>query len=95
MFVDKLGLHCFMLTGHEIFYNYYKSDRILTLPVRMPGQATPVGLKAIEILKFDENEPNFFEVLLGSDQGHIFHGVFSVDDSTGALDEVQPFKVVL
>ncbi len=28
MFVDKQGLHCFMLAGHEIFYNYFYSDVI-------------------------------------------------------------------
>jgi hypothetical protein len=33
MFVDKLGIHCFMLCGHEIYYNYIDSDNVYQLPV--------------------------------------------------------------
>lgn len=66
MFVDQAGLHCFMLTGHEIFYNYWKSDRVQALPLRQTGTSS-AGIKSIDILRFDDNEPNFFELLLGSD----------------------------
>lgn len=90
MFVDKLGLHCFMLTGHEIFYNYFKSDRILPLPIQVPG-LTQQSYKSIDILRFDESDPNFFELLIGTDQGNILHGVFSVQDN-GVIEAAQPFK---
>jgi hypothetical protein len=33
MFIDKLGLHCFMLTGHEIYYNYFFSENVCLLPI--------------------------------------------------------------
>lgn len=33
MFVDKLGLHCFMLTGHEIYYNYFHSETVFQVPI--------------------------------------------------------------
>lgn len=93
MFVDKLGLHCFMLTGHEIFYNYFKSDRILPLPVQVPG-ASQLGFRSIDILRFDDADPNFFELLIGTDQGHILHGVFQVQDN-GMIDVVQQFKIAI
>lgn len=28
MFVDNMGLHCFMLTGHEIYYNHFNSTSV-------------------------------------------------------------------
>lgn len=94
MFVDKLGLHCFMLTGHEIFYNYFHSDIVFPVPIDSI-KGTQVAFKSIDILKFDDSEPNFFELLLGSEDGHIFHGVFEVDRSDGQLKVVEPFKVVV
>jgi hypothetical protein len=30
-------------------------------------------------LKFDDKEPNFFECVLGSEKGHLFHGVINID----------------
>jgi len=33
MFVDKLGIHCFMLAGHEIYYNYYEREGVYMLPI--------------------------------------------------------------
>lgn len=83
-----------MLTGQEVFYNYWKSQTVQALPIRQPGGGN-AGIKSIDILKFDDSEPNFFELLLGSDQGQIFHGVFQVDDHSGLVQEVEPFKVVL
>lgn len=53
-----------------------------------------MAFKSIDILKFDESEPNFFELLLGSEDGHIFHGVFSVD-TDGNLKVEDAFKLVV
>jgi hypothetical protein len=94
MFVDKLGLHCFMLTGHEVYYNYYHSDAVCPLPVET-FKGTQVAFKSIDILMFDENEPCFFELLLGSEDGHLFHGVFQVDHDTGLLNVADPLKLLL
>lgn len=94
MFVDKTGLHCFMLTGHEIFYNYFDSDQVYNVPIESI-RGTQVAFKSIDILKFDENEPNFFELLLGSEDGHLFHGVFETQKHNGELSAVEPFKVVV
>ena len=33
MFVDNLGLHCFMLTGHEIYYNHFNSTSVHQLQI--------------------------------------------------------------
>ena len=82
-----------MLCGHEIYYNYIDSDNVYQLPVE-PHKGTQVAFRSIDILKFDENEPNFFELLLGSDEGHIFYGVVEVKED-GRLEVVTPLKVVV
>jgi hypothetical protein len=69
MFVDKLGVHCFMLTGTEIYYNYYFSDRIFPLRIAAQAAGRQVDFKSIDILKIDESDPNMFEVVLGGDDG--------------------------
>lgn len=94
MFVDRLGIHCFMLTQNEIFYNYFHSDLVKQIPIDTRGDKQP-AFKSIDILKFDPNDPNFFELLLGTEDGQIFHGVCQTDPNTGVLDIVEPFKVVL
>lgn len=33
MFVGEMGMNCFMLAGHEIFYNHWLSDNIIQLNV--------------------------------------------------------------
>ena len=79
MFVDKQGLHCFMLAGHEIYYNYFHSDVVQQVPIEL-HKGSQVAFNSIDLLKFDEDNDNFFELLLGSTQGHIFHGVFDVNE---------------
>lgn len=37
MFVDRLGIHCFMLTQNEIFYNYFNSDLVKQIPIETRG----------------------------------------------------------
>jgi hypothetical protein len=64
MFVDKQGLHCFMLAGHEIFYNYFYSDIIHQVPLNLMKDRQ-VAFSSIDLLNFEDSQ-NFFELLLGS-----------------------------
>jgi hypothetical protein len=77
LFVDKTGLHCFMLTPREIYYNYYHSDTVVVLPVEI-SRGTPPTIHSIDIQLFDEADPTFFELLLGSEDGTLFHGAFQI-----------------
>ena len=69
MFVDRLGVHCFMLTGTDIYHNYYFSDRIYPLKIETQSAGRQVEFRSIDILKLDEEDPNMFEVVLGGDDG--------------------------
>ena len=50
-----------MLTQNEIFYNYFHSDLVKQIPIDTRGDKQP-AFKSIDILKFDPNDPNFFEL---------------------------------
>lgn len=59
-----------MLTGSDIYYNYYFSDRIYPLKIETGSAGgRQVEFKSIDILKMDESDPNMFEVVLGGDDG--------------------------
>ena len=71
MFVDKLGMHCFMLTGYDIFYNYYSSDYVHQLQVNTSRSDKPVEFRGIDILKLEEGQGGeiMIEIVLGGDDG--------------------------
>ena len=88
LYVDKTGLHCFMLTGREIYYNYFYSENVMQLPLDT-SRSSPISIKSIDILIFDERDTSFFEMLLGSEDGAIYHGVFTVSPE-GLISNDEP-----
>ena len=41
MYVDPMGLHCFFLAEHEIFYNHWSSNRVFQVNTKtVDGQGT-------------------------------------------------------
>lgn len=84
-----------MLTGHEIYYNHFNSESVHQLQIDSV-KGSQVAFRSIDILKFSDKDPNFFEVVLGSEEGHIFHGAIQVDKDKGYFPDVcEPFKPVL
>ena len=84
-----------MLTGHEIYYNNYNSQSVHQLQIDSV-KGNQVAFRSIDILKFSDADPNFFEVVLGSEEGHLFHGVIQIDPKRGYFPEVfEQFRPIL
>ena len=47
------------------------------------------------MLKFSESDPFFFELILGSEDGQIFHGAIQIDKESGRPQMLEPFKSVV
>eukprot|EP00351_Strombidinopsis_sp_SopsisLIS2011_P003625 CAMPEP_0116872960 /NCGR_PEP_ID=MMETSP0463-20121206/3906_1 /TAXON_ID=181622 /ORGANISM="Strombidinopsis sp, Strain SopsisLIS2011" /LENGTH=189 /DNA_ID=CAMNT_0004514095 /DNA_START=90 /DNA_END=659 /DNA_ORIENTATION=+ len=69
MYVDRKGMHCFLLADHEIYYNNWNNDQVHQIPVNVDGSDQPRAFKSIDIFYLDDNDLNIFEVLLGTEDG--------------------------
>lgn len=53
MYVDPMGLHCFFLAEHEIFYNHWSSNRVFQVMTKnLDGQNTtqqPKAFRSVDI----------------------------------------------
>ena len=78
MYVDRDGLHCFFLAGHEIYYNYFFNNTVHKIQV-----AETVSVKSIDILKFQASGSNIFEMVIGSEDGKIYLGAIHVVPKSG------------
>ena len=75
-----MGQHGFILTGHEVFYNNFASNTVSQVKLFVGGdQSGQVGIRSIDILPF-AGDPNFFEMLIGTEEGHIFLGAIAIDN---------------
>lgn len=95
MYVSDSGLHCFMLSEHELFYNHYGSDHIQKIKVDSDGSSEmgqQRSFKSIEILKFSDN---VYEVLIGSEDGCLILGIMECDPRKGSVEVFEPFKTVV
>jgi hypothetical protein len=93
--VDPQGLHAFMLAGHEIYYNNFHNSSVHQVKVAVGDQSSQVGIKSVDILKFSESDPNFFEMVVGTEEGHIYLGAVQVDAQNGKPLVLEPFKQVI
>jgi len=94
MYVDRKGMHCFLLADHEIYYNNWANDRVHQIPVNVDGSDQARAFKSIDICYLDDDDLNIFEVLIGSEDGQIFHACIQVtEDQVEILDG--EFKQVL
>jgi hypothetical protein len=80
-----------MLTGPDIYYNYYHSDRIYRLKIENQSAGRQVEFKSIDILKLDESDPNMFEIVLGGDDGQLFFGAVMVNPEDGSIENLEEF----
>ena len=82
MYVDDFGVHCIMLFGSEVFYTNWDSPQIVKIDVnKSNGQTT---FSCCSITYVDDDDPNFFELVLGSDDGKVFLKTIMIEDVTPA-----------
>ena len=67
MVVDESGYHCFLISDNIIFYNHWLSGKIHRIPKEERMIFTSLAFQVI-------NE-NTFEILIGTESGHILHAV--------------------
>jgi hypothetical protein len=80
MYVDDFGVHCIMLFGTEVYYTNWESQKIVPIDVNGPnGQTT---FSCCSVTYIDDDDPNFFELVLGSDDGKVFLKVIMIEDVT-------------
>ena len=67
MHVDRSGIHCVLMSDHEIFYINWNHDQIFKIDFGgKDGEGEkPCGLRSVEMFSEDEN----VEVLLGTSDG--------------------------
>ena len=81
MYLDDSGVHCFLVSDTEIFYNHWDSDFISRIDVfteehfkiRQGNTINQMIIKSIEVSILEDN---LFEILLGTGCGHILHGCY-------------------
>mmetsp|Transcript_7263 Transcript_7263/g.6393 ORF Transcript_7263/g.6393 Transcript_7263/m.6393 type:complete len:167 (+) Transcript_7263:357-857(+) len=105
-YVDSYGIHCIMLAEHEVFYNNWESERIFQVqisPTGMSGASSqPRIYKSVDISYVSVGDYDTFEVLLGTEEGQIFHtcmqyssqGLQVIDDFVCVM-EMQDFRPIL
>lgn len=107
LFVSRNGNHCILLADHELFYNNWKDntiiqfDKILLDSIKVERSASvtsytatsgPRAFKSIDI-SHDLDDESFFEILLGTVDGQIFHA--ALEYVNGTFDVVEPLECVL
>lgn len=97
MLVDPKGIHCFMLAEHELYYNHWTSNKVFKVETANDQGANqnvqPKAFKSIDIAYVSAADPTTFEILLGTDDGLIYHACFSFNGR--ALETLDPFVQVL
>ena len=100
MFVDDSGMHCFLVSDTELFYNHWDSDFIYRIDVFTPehfkvrqgGSINQMIIKSIDIKVLEDN---LFEVLLGTACGHILHGCYMAQPREGDCQTIDPFDCLI
>ena len=100
MFVDESGMHCFLVSDTELFYNHWDSDYIFRIDVFTPehftvrpgGQINQMIIRSMDIKVLEDN---LFEVLLGTIDGHILHGCYMAQPREGDCQTIDPFDDII
>jgi len=94
MYVDPRGLHAFFLAEHEVFYNHWSSPRVFQVQVTQLGAAQqPKAFKSIDLQYVAPREYDLFEILLGTEDGQIFHACLQFSPKAG-LETIDALKHV-
>jgi len=78
MYVDDFGVHCIMLFGSEVYYTNWDSQVIV--PINMTGPNDLTTFSCCSVLYVDDEDPNLFELVLGSDDGKIYMRPIMIND---------------
>lgn len=103
MYVDREGVHCLLVYDYELFYmNYYgnqvhKVSSLSQEDGQMGDQnfltgSRPSPIVAIDV-HHDPGELNLFEIILGTQDGRIFHAV--LEYSNNKLEIIENFACVV
>ena len=93
MFVDREGMHCILLAEHELFYCNWEDNHIYQInTMGQEGTTRPRAFRSVDIYH-DAGEQNFFEILLGTQDGQIYHA--ALEYSNAGLDVAEHFTSVI
>jgi hypothetical protein len=82
MFIDDQGIHCILLVGSEVYYTNWNSKVIVPIKISaQTGEQTVFSCVTIHYVD-EEDNPNLFELVLGSDDGKIFMRTIDVEEVT-------------
>lgn len=98
MYISESGMHCFMLSDHELFYNHYGSDNVQKIKVESDS-TSEIGqqrsFRSIDILKFGDSNSNVYEVLIGSEDGYLILGTVECNPRNGSVEVFDAFRNVV
>ena len=94
MYVDPRGLHCFFLAEHEIYYNHWNSNRVYQITTRLDNAAQPKSFRSIDLQYVAPGDYETFEILLGTEDGQIYHACLSFVAAKNTLDYIDILKNV-
>lgn len=104
MYVSRQGSHCILLAEHELFYNNWADNTIIQLDrvlldsmvegrsASMAGTSRPRAFRSVDVYQAPDDD-TLFEILLGTQDGQIFHAALLYCD--GQLEVIEPFESVL
>ena len=98
LYVDKDGVHCILMSEHELFYCNWNDNHIYQINTNVQdsasgrGFAGPRGFRSIEIFH-EDGDQNCFEILLGTKDGQIYHTAMEYSD--GSLEVFEHLSSVI
>ena len=108
MAVDKLGLHCIVISDFELFYMNWKSDKvfpmsniekdgstvspIISIQSRYIVDNRPCSITTVDIAT-EENEQDVFDIVFGTKDGRVYHAEIIYE--SGELQFSQKFECII
>jgi len=94
MYVDPRGLHCFFLAEHEIYYNNWNSNRVYQITTRVDNAGQPKTFRSIDLQYVTPGDFETFEILLGTEDGQIYHACISFSPTKNTLEYMDNIQSV-
>lgn len=94
MFVDAKGIHCFLLTEHEIYYNNWNSSKVFQVNTTVAGGSSQLkSFRSLDLQYVSPSDLNMFELVLGTEDGQLYHACLNY--SPKLLEVVDPLVLLL
>lgn len=71
MYVDRKGIHCFLIENNTIFYNHFSNPKTFFFT---PDETKSAIFISIDVQYVNPSDLDFIEVVLGTTNGRLFHG---------------------